>query len=105
MRETEIISDIDDALRMHCNPLSRPWAPNPNSLDIVVKLHTVRMTAEGIDCGTTDALIKHGFAIANITVMEIEPSSLTFFVRLWRHTTDQEKQLNRTGSLALKQFV
>ena len=49
MRESEMVEDVNDSLRMHCNPISRPWSPIPNSLDIVVKLLTVTMTEDGAD--------------------------------------------------------
>ncbi len=105
MRESEMVEDVNDSLRMHCNPISRPWSPIPNSLDIVVKLLTVTMTSGGVEGEFTDAMMERGFAIANVTVMEITPSSLKFFVRLWRHATQEEKLLTRTGSLVPEPFV
>lgn len=101
--ETES-NDEDSTQQMPDNLHSQRWRPMPTSLDIVVKLQNGRITPGGTDSGATDRLIEDGFAIANVTVMKITPSSLTFFIRLWRHATEEEKQLHRTGSVADESF-
>ena len=102
--ETES-NDEDSTLQMPDNLYSQRWLPMPTSLDILVKLQTGRITADRTDSGATDRLIEHGFAIANVTVMKITPSCLTFSILLWRHATEEEKQLHRTGSIADESFV
>ena len=95
----------DSTLQMPDNLHSQRWRPMPTSLDIVVKLQTGRITSGGTDSGAADRLIEDGFAIANVTVMKITPSCLTFYIRLWRHATEEEKQLHRTGSIADESFA
>jgi len=63
----------------------RPWAAMPDSLDIVISLQQVVMSPHGTDTTDIEALIEAGFVIGNVTVLDITPLYLTFYVRLWRY--------------------
>ena len=69
----------------------RPWAAMPDDLDIVINLQQVLVSQDGADTSEIDALIEAGFVISNVTVLDITPLYMTFYVRLWRYHTAEEK--------------
>ena len=71
----------------------RPWAAIPDSLDVVINLQQVLVCPNGADTSEIDALIEAGFVISNVTVLDVTPLYLTFYVRLWRYETAEEKKL------------
>ena len=80
----------------------RPWAAMPDSLDIVISLQQVVMSPHGTDTTDIAALIEAGFVIGNVTVLDITPLYLTFYVRLWRYETAEEKKLYPSGSITAR---
>ena len=80
----------------------RPWAVMPDDLDIVINLQQVLASQGGADTSDIDALIEAGFVISNVTVLDIAPLYMTFYVRLWRYQTVEEKQLCPTGSITAR---
>ena len=84
------------------NICKRPWAAIPDSLDVVINLQQVLVCPHGADTNEIDALIKVGFVISNVTVLDVTPLYLTFYVRLWRYETTEEKKLYPTGSITAR---
>ena len=80
----------------------RPWAAMPDDLDIVINLQQVLVSQDGADTSEIDALIEAGFVISNVTVLDITPLYMTFYVRLWRYQTAEEKQLYPTGTITAR---
>ena len=80
----------------------RPWAVMPDDLDIVINLQQVLVSQDGADTSEIDARIEAGFVISNVTVLDITPLYMTFYVRLWRHQTAEEQQLHPTGSITAR---
>ena len=80
----------------------RPWAAIPDSLDIVISLQQVFMSPHGADTSEIDDLIEAGLVVSNVTVQDIAPLYLTFYVRLWRYQTAEEKQLYPTGTITAR---
>ena len=80
----------------------RPWAAMPDDLDIVINLQQVLVSQGGADTSDIDALIEAGFVISNVTVLDITPLYMTFYVRLWRYQTAEEKQLYPTGTITAR---
>ena len=81
------------------NVCKRPWAAIPDSLDVVINLQQVLVCPNGADTSEIDALIEAGFVISNVTVLDVTPLYLTFYVRLWRYETAEEKKLYPAGSI------
>ena len=81
---------------------NRPWAVMPDDLDIVINLQQVLVSQDGADTSEIDALIEAGFVISNVTVLDITPLYMTFYVRLWRYQTAEEKQLYPTGTITAR---
>ena len=79
-----------------------PWAAIPGSLDVVINLRQVLVCPHGAETSEIDALIDLGFVISNVTVLDITPLYMTFYVRLWRYQTAEEKQLYPTGSITAR---
>ena len=80
----------------------RPWAVMPDDLDIVINLQQVLVSQDGADTSEIDGLIEAGSVICNVTVLDITLLYMTFYVRLWRYQTAEEKQLCPTGSITAR---
>ena len=65
-------------------------------------MQQVLVSQDGADTSEIDALIEAGFVISNVTVLDITPLYMTFYVRLWRYQTAEEKQLYPTGTITAR---
>ena len=91
------------AVRLTMSDVSkRPWAAMPDDLDIVINLQKVLVSQDGADTSEIDAHIEAGFVVSNVTVLDVTPLYMTFYVRLWRYQTAEEKQLYPTGSITAR---
>ena len=52
----------------------------PDTLDIVISLQQVLMSPHGADTSEIDALIESGFVVSHVTVLDIAPLYLTFYI-------------------------
>ena len=80
----------------------RPWAAMPDDLDIVINLQKVLVSQDGADTSEIDAHIEAGYVVSNVTVLDVTPLYMTFYVRLWRYETAEEKQLYPTGTITAR---
>ena len=91
------------AVRLTMSDVSkRPWAAMPDDLDIVINLQKVLVSQDGADTSEIDAHIEAGFVVSNVTVLDVTPLYMTFYVRLWRYQTAEEKQLYPTGTITAR---
>ena len=80
----------------------RPWSAIPDDLDIVINLQKVLVSQDGADTSEIDAHIEAGYVVSNVTVLDVTPLYMTFYVRLWRYETAEEKQLHPSGTITAR---